>query len=88
MSEEEIYCPNVGDILFAKWCVPAQDSVMGPIIQGRKVMVTAMDAESITVMPCEPEQTSRFPYDKRGHPTVRTEEGTIIVFLPIASPTE
>lgn len=76
---------KIGDILFAKWLVPSQDSVLGPIIRGRHVIVTATDEESITVMPVEPHQTSSIPYDGNGNPTARTAEGTVVVFLPCSA---
>ena len=76
---------KIGDILFAKWLVHTEDAELGSILRGRHVIVTATDEESITVMPVEPQQVSRFPYDGKGNPTARTEEGTVIVLLPCAA---
>ena len=77
------FIPKVGDFLWAKWVYNSPlETVLGPLICQRSVVVTAVDDDGITVMPAEPKEMIKFPYGEMEYPTARTDDGTIIRLLP------
>lgn len=69
--------------MFAQWMnTDPMETDLGPLIQGREVVVTAMDERGITVIPCEPSQAATFPWGEMEAPTIHTEDGTVICLLP------